>query len=76
MQVTATGDTTARAKVVAKYLELWGRTDVAIGVGLANDNKTYTPLYQWAADYDLTKCVWGDETGWVWAVGLPGAVNA
>jgi inosine-uridine nucleoside N-ribohydrolase len=55
--VTATGDTIARAQVVAKYLSLFGRTDIPIGVGVANDNKTYTPLYAWAADTNLTSCV-------------------
>lgn len=57
LQVTATGDTIARAQVVAKYLTLFGRTDIPIGVGVANDNKTYTPLYAWAADTNLTSCV-------------------
>jgi hypothetical protein len=57
VQVSATGDTTARARIVAKYLEAVGRTDIAVGVGMANSNSsTNNPLYDWASDYDLTKC--------------------
>ena len=52
---TATGDTTARAKIVCKYLEMVGRTDVDVGVGVPNDNSsTNNPLYGWATDYNLT----------------------
>lgn len=54
--MTATGDTTARAKIVAKYLLAYGRTDVPIGIGVANNNQTSNPLYEWAADIDLSTC--------------------
>lgn len=53
--VTATGDTTARARIVCKYLELVGRTDVAVGIGLPNNNaSSNNPLYGWAADYNIS----------------------
>jgi inosine-uridine nucleoside N-ribohydrolase len=51
---TATGDTEYRAKIVARLLEVAGRTDVPVGVGLPTkmDAKHRTQL-PWVADYDL-----------------------
>jgi len=51
---TTTGDTWNRAKIVARFLELAGRTDIPIGVGLPLES---SPNYQenWTVDYDLDK---------------------
>ena len=68
--MTATGDTVGRAKIVAKYLQAVGRTDVAVGVGLQNNNATGTALYGWAADYDLSK-----YPGPMYMDGITAAVN-
>ena len=54
-RLTATGDTTARAQVVAKYLAAIGRSDIPVGVGVPNSNRTLTPLYGWATDFSLSK---------------------
>jgi len=53
---SCTGDTVYRAKIVARLLEIAGRTDVAVGVGLATqmDAKHRTQL-PWVADYDLAR---------------------
>ena len=50
---TASGDTFERAKIVAKILEIAGRTDIPIGLGLPLEN---TPCFQreWAKDYQLS----------------------
>ena len=53
--VTCTDDTTARAKVLAKFLTLMGRDDIPIGVGLKNDNLTNHDLFEWGADFDLSQ---------------------
>jgi inosine-uridine nucleoside N-ribohydrolase len=51
---TETGDTTYRAKLVAKMLEVVGRSDIPVGVGPATTGieKTIEP---WVADYDLDR---------------------
>ena len=50
--VTDTGDTSYRARIVAKMLEIAGRTDVPVGVGIPLES---TPCCQtgWVAGYDL-----------------------
>jgi len=50
---TAVGDTTTKAKIVAKMLETAGRTDIPIGIGPATST---TPLSQkkWVKDYQLS----------------------
>lgn len=53
--VTCTDDTTARAKVLAKFLTLMGSDDIPIGIGLKNDNHTHHDLFEWAADFDLAQ---------------------
>lgn len=52
--VSATGDTTARAQIIAKLLEIGGRADIPIGIGPRSAD---IPIYQheWAADYDLSR---------------------
>lgn len=52
--VTATNDTTARARIVAKYLMAVNRTDIPIGIGVAI-KPTLQSMYGWAADIDLDK---------------------
>lgn len=49
---TATGDTLTRTKIVAKMLEIAGRTDIPIGIGLPLEG---SPCYQraWVNDYNL-----------------------
>jgi len=49
---TAVGNTEAKAKVVAKFLQRVGRTNVAVGIGVKQSDGAHrqTP---WAADYDL-----------------------
>jgi hypothetical protein len=46
--VTETGDTTYRAKIVARMLEIAGRTDVPIGIGIPFDD-VFDPQAQWVA---------------------------
>lgn len=50
---TDTGNTTYRAKIVAKMLEIAGRTDVPVGVGLHLDDNT-GGQEPWVRDYDLS----------------------
>lgn len=53
--VTCTDDTTARAKITAKLLTIIGRdSEIPIGIGLKNDNRTQHTLFDWASDYDLS----------------------
>jgi inosine-uridine nucleoside N-ribohydrolase len=51
---TATGDTTYRAKLVAKMLEVAGRTDIPVGIGPVTGGVDKT-LDAWVADYDLDR---------------------
>ena len=48
------GNTAYRAKIVAKLLEKAGRTDVDVGVGLVQNDKT-AGQEPWVKDYDLAK---------------------
>jgi len=50
--VTSSGDTACRARITARLLEIGGRTDVPIGVGIPLE---YAPAPQapWVAGYDL-----------------------
>ena len=49
---TAVGNTEAKAKVVAKFLETVGRTDIPIGIGVQHHTGGHRQT-EWAADYDL-----------------------
>lgn len=51
--VTATGDTSARARIVAKYLTAYGRDDIPIGIGISDNRTAHGALYDWAKDYNL-----------------------
>ncbi len=62
---TATGDTTYRAKIVARLLEAAGRTDIPIGIGLRQSEET-GPQEPWVRDYDLSSypgCILSDGVG-------------
>jgi len=50
---TCTGDTTYRAKVAARLLELAGRTDIPVGIGPAREGRG-RPQGEWVADYELS----------------------
>ena len=50
---TCTGDTTYRARVAAKLLEVAKRTDIPIGIGPAQKGKGQ-PQAEWVRDYDLS----------------------
>jgi inosine-uridine nucleoside N-ribohydrolase len=50
--VSSTGDTVARAQIIAKTLALANRTDIPIGIGVP-DNRMKNYMLSWAADYDL-----------------------
>ena len=51
-----TADTSYRAKIIARLLEIAGRTDVPIGVGIPNVGcATQKRQLPWVADYDLNQ---------------------
>lgn len=52
--VTAAGDTTYGANIVARLLEVAYRTDIAIGIGIPLQN-TPQPHARWIEGYDLDK---------------------
>jgi inosine-uridine nucleoside N-ribohydrolase len=51
--VTALRDTEAKARVVAKYLDRVGRTDIPIGIGVKQPGDSWRQT-SWAKDYDLS----------------------
>ncbi len=51
--VTAVGNTASKAKTVAKFLEIAGRTDIPIGIGV-QQNKGSHRQDAWAKDYKLS----------------------
>jgi inosine-uridine nucleoside N-ribohydrolase len=52
---TAVGDTSAKTKVVAKFLQVAGRTDIPIGTGVVGDMKKGHRQDEWVKDFDLSK---------------------
>ncbi|HOK03800.1 MAG TPA: nucleoside hydrolase [Victivallales bacterium] len=51
---TATGDTVYRAKIVAKFLESAGRSDIPIGIGIRqNSDGPRERQAKWVENYDL-----------------------
>ena len=51
-----TGDAPYRAKLIAKFLEVAGRTDIPVGVGLHfGQPAKQMRQAEWVKDYDLTK---------------------
>ncbi|NOK60940.1 MAG: nucleoside hydrolase [Chloroflexi bacterium AL-W] len=55
--VSSTGDTTYRAKIVCKLLEVAGRTDIPVAIGIPEEEDEDTAKNQavWVADYDLNQ---------------------
>ncbi|MEA3225420.1 MAG: nucleoside hydrolase [Planctomycetota bacterium] len=51
--VTAVGNTKSKAKTVAKFLEIAGRTDIPIGIGVQQHNRSHRQD-AWARDYKLS----------------------
>ena len=51
---TATDDTTIKAKIIAKFLEIAGRSDIPIGIGPAENSKK-GKQYSWIKDYKLSE---------------------
>jgi len=52
---TEVGDTSAKAKIVAKMLEVAGRTDIPIGIGLPHPDKPRGHhQLEWVKDYKLS----------------------
>jgi len=52
--VTAVGNTEAKAKVVAKFLDRVDRTDVPVGIGVKQRDGSHRQT-DWAKDYELSK---------------------
>jgi len=52
--VTDFGNTEHRAKIVARLLEIAGRTDIPIGIGI-RENDALSPQSEWVKGYDLSK---------------------
>ena len=52
--VSDDGDTVYRAKILAKFLEVAGRTDIPVGVGKRLKSEGPYPQGKWVEDYDLT----------------------
>ena len=50
---TEVGNTEAKAKVVARLLEIAGRTDIPVGIGLQHHKNEHRQTL-WAKDYDLS----------------------
>jgi len=50
---TAVGNTKSKAKTIAKFLEIAGRTDIPIGIGV-QQHKGHHRQDAWAKDYDLS----------------------
>ena len=50
---TASDDTEIKARLVAKFLERAGRTDIPIGIGLS-ENRKKGKQYSWIKDYELS----------------------
>lgn len=55
--VSSTGDTTYRAKIVCKLLEVAGRTDIPVAIGIPEeeDEDTQKKQADWVTDYDLSR---------------------
>lgn len=67
--LSATGDTTRRAQIIARYLDLYGRTEVDVGVGV-NTTLRAGALWGWAESYPLSK-----YPGTVYTDGVGQAIN-
>ncbi|MCX7935635.1 MAG: nucleoside hydrolase [Planctomycetota bacterium] len=52
--VSDSGNTEYRSRIIAKLLEIAGRTDIAVGIGLWQDDETGNQE-DWVKDYDLKR---------------------
>jgi inosine-uridine nucleoside N-ribohydrolase len=52
--VTDFGNTVHRAKIVARLLEIAGRTDIPIGIGI-QENDAESPQAEWVKGYELSR---------------------
>lgn len=68
--VSDTGDTIYRSKIIAKMLEVAGRTDVPVGVGKRFEEERESPQRAWVEDYNL-----GDYPGTVLEDGVGAIVD-
>lgn len=50
---TATGDTFSRAKIVAKFLQNVGRTDIPIGIGIPTKYPENIPQLKWLKKFNI-----------------------
>jgi len=55
MVVSDRGNTVYRAKIIARLLEVAGRTDVPVGIGIRENQKESGRQAAWVADYDLSR---------------------
>jgi hypothetical protein len=51
---TAVNNTRSKAKIVAKFLETVGRTDIPVGIGVQQNNNNHRQE-EWTKDYDLRR---------------------
>ena len=68
--VTDSGNTPYRAALVGKLLEVAGRTDIPVGIGLHQDNESGTQA-DWLADYTVA-----DYPGTVYEDGVGAMIDA
>ena len=54
LAVSSVGDTEVNGKMIAKFLEVTGRTDVAVGFGVTEKGGTH-PMDPWVDGYDISK---------------------
>jgi inosine-uridine nucleoside N-ribohydrolase len=69
--VSCTGDTDYRARLIAKMLEVAGRTDIPIGVGIPFEGQKEFPQAKWIEGYNL-----GDYPGVVHRDGVQAIIDA
>ncbi|MHB0999137.1 MAG: nucleoside hydrolase [Armatimonadota bacterium] len=67
--VSATFNTPERAKMVAKMLQIAGRTDIPVGIGVKSDDERLR-ISGWVDDYDLN-----DYPGTVYKDGVDAMIN-
>jgi len=68
--VSDTGDTAYRSKIIAKTLQVAGRTDIPVGVGGRFDGQMEKPLEAWVEGYNL-----GDYPGAVHEDGVGAIID-
>lgn len=55
LTVSATGDTAHRARIIAKFLDRNGRSDIDVGIGMKNNYGHCGTQREWIEDYPLGK---------------------